>query len=199
MRSYTPRQRAILQFIADYQKRHEVSPTLEEIGAEFGVHRVTIFQHVNALENRGALRRTAQLARSIEILDPDFLTQPGLPVLGSIAAGRPIEAVELADERIDAADLLPCDGEHYALRVKGESMIEDAICDGDLVVVRRTKQARDGDVVVAILEGEETTLKRYYRQPDGRVRLEPANSSMKPIIVSELEIRGVVTSVIRRL
>lgn len=199
MRSYTPRQRAILQFIADYQKRHEVSPTLEEIGAEFGVHRVTIFQHVNALESRGALRRTAQLARSIEILDPDFLAKPGLPVLGSIAAGRPIEAVELADERLEAADLLPSDGEHYALRVKGESMIEDAICDGDLVIVRRTSQARDGDVVVAILEGEETTLKRFYRQPDGRVRLEPANSSMKPIVVSEVEIRGVVTSVIRRL
>lgn len=199
MRSYTPRQRAILQFIADYQRRHEVSPTLEEIGAEFGVHRVTIFQHVNALESRGALRRTAQLARSIEILDPDFLAKPGLPVLGSIAAGRPIEAVELADERLEAADLLPSDGEHYALRVKGESMIEDAICDGDLVIVRRTSQARDGDVVVAILEGEETTLKRFYRQPDGRVRLEPANSSMKPIVVSEVEIRGVVTSVIRRL
>jgi repressor LexA len=199
VRSYTPRQRAILQFIADYQKRHEVSPTLEEIGAEFGVHRVTIFQHVNALENRGALRRTAQLARSIEILDPDFLAKPGLPVLGSIAAGRPIEAVELADERIEAEDLLPSDGEHYALRVKGDSMIEDAICDGDLVVVRRTSQARDGDVVVAILEGEETTLKRFHRQPDGRVRLEPANSSMKPIVVAEVEIRGVVTSVIRRL
>lgn len=199
MRSYTPRQRAILQFIADYQKRHDVSPTLEEIGAEFGVHRVTIFQHVNALEKRGALRRTAQLARSIEILDPDFLAKPGLPVLGSIAAGRPIEAVELADERLEASDLLPADGEHYALRVKGESMIEDAICDGDLVIVRRTSQAREGDVVVAILEGEETTLKRFHRQADGRVRLEPANSSMKPIVVSEVEIRGVVTSVIRRL
>lgn len=199
MRSYTPRQRAILQFIADYQKRHEVSPTLEEIGEEFGVHRVTIFQHVNALEKRGALRRTAQLARSIEILDPDFLAKPGLPVLGSIAAGRPIEAVELADERLEAGDLFPSDGDHYALRVKGDSMIEDAICDGDLVIVRRTSKARDGDVVVAILEGEETTLKRFRREPDGRVRLEPANSSMKPIVVADVEIRGVVTSVVRRL
>src|SRR6187399_1288392 len=102
VRSYTPRQRDILQFIARYQKREGVSPTLEEIGAEFGVHRVTIFQHVNALEKRGALRRTAQLARSIEILDPDFQAEPGVPVLGSIAAGRPIEAVELAGERVAA-------------------------------------------------------------------------------------------------
>jgi repressor LexA len=199
VRSYTPRQRAILKFIADYQQKHEVSPTLEEIGAEFGVHRVTIFQHVNALEKRGALRRQAQLARSIEILDPDFQANPGVPVLGSIAAGRPIEAVELADERLEPSDLLPSGGEHFALRVKGDSMIEDAICDGDLVIVRKTSQARNGQVVVAILEGEETTLKRFHRQPDGRVRLEPANRTMKPIVVDRVEIRGVVTSVVRRL
>ena len=199
MRTYTPRQRAILTFIAEYQRKHSVSPTLEEIGGEFGVHRVTIFQHVNALEKRGAIRRTAQLARSIEILDPDFQASPGVPILGSIAAGRPIEAIELADERLEPSDFLPSDGEHFALRVKGDSMIEDAICDGDLVVVRRTSQARNGQVVVAILEGEETTLKRFHRQPDGRIRLEPANRTMKPIVVDRAEIRGVVTSVIRRL
>jgi repressor LexA len=199
MKSYTPRQRSILQFIADYQKKHGVSPTLEEIGAEFGVHRVTIFQHVNALVHRGAIRRTAQLARSIEILDPDFQPNPGVPVLGSIAAGRPIEAIELADERVEPADFLPPDGEHFALRVKGDSMIEDAICDGDLVVVRRTSQARNGQVVVAILEGEEATLKRFHRLPDGRIRLQPANRTMKPIVVDRAEIRGVVTSVIRQL
>ena len=199
MKSYTPRQRSILQFIADYQKKHGVSPTLEEIGEEFGVHRVTIFQHVNALEHRGAIRRTAQLARSIEVLDPDFQANPGVPVLGSIAAGRPIEAIELADERLEPSDFLPPDGDHFALRVRGESMIEDAICDGDLVVVRRTSQARNGQVVVAILENEETTLKRFHRQSDGRIRLEPANRAMKPIVVDQAEIRGVVVSVIRRL
>jgi repressor LexA len=199
MRSYTPRQRAILQFIADYQKRLGVSPTLEEIGEEFGVHRVTIFQHVNALEKRGAIRRTAQLARSIEILDPDYQPNPGVRVLGAIAAGRPIETVELDDERIEPSDFLPQDGEHFALRVKGDSMIEDAICDGDLVVARRTSQPRNGQVVVAILEGEEATLKRFHRLPDGRIRLTPANRTMKPIVVDEAEIRGVVTSVIRRL
>src|SRR6185503_747767 len=199
VKSYTPKQRSILQFIADYQKKHGVSPTLEEIGAEFGVHRVTIFQHVNALEQRGAIRRTAQLARSIEIVDPDFQVNPGVPILGRIAAGRPIEALELDDERVDAADFLPRDGEHFALRVKGDSMIEDAICDGDLVICRRTSQARNGQVVVAILEGEETTLKRFHRLPDGRIRLDPANRTMKPIVVSRVEIRGVVTSVMRRL
>ena len=206
MRTYTPRQRTILKFIADYQKRHGVSPTLEEIGDEFGVHRVTIFQHVNALESRGAIRRTAQLARSIEIIDPDFQPNPGVPVLGAIAAGRPIEAIELADERVEAADFLPHDGDHFALRVKGDSMIEDAICDGDLVVVKRTNQARNGQVVVAVLPGEiggeaaeEATLKRFHRLPDGRIRLSPANRTMKPIVVEKAEIRGVVTSVIRKL
>jgi repressor LexA len=198
VKSYTPKQRAILQFIADYQKRTGVSPTLEEIGEEFGVHRVTIFQHVNALEHRGAIRRRPQLARSIEILDPDFQARPGLPVLGSIAAGRPIEAVELAEERLEPQDLLPSDGEHYALRVKGDSMIDDAICDGDLVIVRRTSQARNGQTVVAILEGEETTLKRFQRQADGRIRLEPANRTMKPLVVDRVEIRGVVVGVLRR-
>jgi len=202
VKTYTPRQRTILRFIADYQKKHGVSPTLEEIGDEFGVHRVTIFQHVNALEHRGAIRRTAQLARSIEILDPDFQPNPGVPVLGSIAAGRPIEAIELADERVEANDFLPHDGEHFALRVRGDSMIEDAICDGDLVVARRTNQPRNGQVVVAVIEGEageETTLKRFHRLPDGRIRLSPANRTMKPIVVEKAEIRGVVTSVIRKL
>lgn len=199
MRGYTARQRDILAFIAGHQREHGVSPTLEEIGNAFGVHRVTIFQHVNALEKRGALRRQAQLARSIEILDPDFQPSSGVPVLGTIAAGRPIEAVEVAEERLEPTEILPPGGEHYALRVRGDSMIEDAICDGDFVIVRRTSDARNGDVVVAILEGEETTLKRFHRQPDGRVRLEPANRTMAPIVLDRVEIRGVVTGVIRRL
>ena len=199
MRSYTKRQRAILQFIADYQRDHRVSPTLEEIGQAFGVHRVTIFQHLNALAQRGAIRRTAQLARSIEVLDPEFRADAGVPVLGAIAAGRPIEAIELGDERLEPAELLPSDGAHFALRVRGDSMIEDAICDGDVVVVRRTSSPRNGQVVVAILEGEEATLKRFHREPDGRIRLEPANRAMRPIVVDKAEIRGVVTSVIRRL
>src|SRR6185295_18352681 len=112
-------------------------------------------QHVNALENRGAIRRRPQLARSIEIVDPDFQPNPGVPLLGAIAAGSPIEAIELADERIEASDFLPQGGDHFALRVKGDSMIEDAICDGDVVVCRRTSQAKNGQIVVAIVEGEE--------------------------------------------
>lgn len=198
MRPYTKRQRAILTFVAAYQAEHGVSPTMEEIAGEFGVHRVTIFQHLNALERRGAVRRSPQLARAVEILDPEFLPRPSLAVLGSIAAGAPIEALE-TPEPVDSESILPTDGEHYALRVEGDSMIEDGIHDGDLVIVRRTNRARNGQVVVAVLDDNEVTLKRYYREPDGRIRLQPANARLAPILVDQTEIRGVVTSVIRQL
>lgn len=198
MRPYTKKQRAILEFIAAYQKEHGVSPTLEEIGERFGVHRVTIFQHVTALERRGALRRGAQLARGIELLDREFLPEPPIEIVGAIAAGRPIEAVE-APEPLDVDDLLPRDGDHYALRVRGDSMVDDGIHDGDLVVVRRSAAARNGQVVVAIVGDDEATLKRYYKLPDGRIRLEPANARLRPVTVSRCEIRGVVVSVLRRL
>lgn len=198
MKSYTKKQRAILQFIADHQREHGVSPTLEEIGTQFGVHRVTIFQHVAALERRGALRRGTQLARGIEILDTEFLPQAPIQIVGRIAAGRPLEAVE-TPEPLDVDEFLPQDGEHYALRVRGDSMVDDGIHDGDLVVVRKTSGARNGQVVVAILGDEEATLKRYYRTADGRVRLEPANARLRPVVVDRCEVRGVVVSVVRRL
>lgn len=198
MKGYTKKQRAILEFIAAYQAEHGVSPTLEEIGDEFGVHRVTIFQHVAALERRGALRRTTQMARGIEILDPEFLPQHPVQVVGSIAAGRPIEAIE-TPERLDVEEFVPQDGEHYALRVRGDSMVDDGIRDGDLVVCRKASGARNGQVVVAIVGDGEATLKRFYRTADGRVRLEPANARLRPVVVDRCEIRGVVVSVIRRL
>lgn len=198
MKTYTKKQRAILEFIVKYQGEHGVSPTLEEIGDEFGVHRVTIFQHVSALERRGALRRGAQLARGIEVVDPEFLPEPPVQILGAIAAGRPIEAVE-TPEALDMQDYVPKDGQHYALRVQGDSMIDDGIHDGDIVVCRRTSHARNGQVVVAILGDEAATLKRMYRLPDGRIRLEPANSRLRPVTVDQCEVRGVVVSVIRRI
>lgn len=198
MKAYTRKQRALLEFIAEFQKENGVAPTLEEMGRKFGVHRVTMFQHVAALERRGALRRATQLARGLEILDPDFLPSRPLQVVGTIAAGRPIEAIE-APEPVEVEDFLPCDGDHYALRVRGDSMIDDGIRDGDLVVCRRATTARSGDVVVAIVGDEEATLKRFHRLPDGRVRLEPANSRMKPVIFDRCQIRGVVVSLVRRI
>jgi len=216
---YTDRQVAILEFIQRYRRMRSVSPTLEEIAQNFGVSKVTIYDHVRQLERKSAVRREKHRARSLEILDPDYRddsldgltsdTSVGtaeaklpLAVLGSIAAGQPIEAVE-NPEIVDLADLLPMGRDHYALRVRGSSMIDDGIHDGDLVIVERRTAADDGEVVVAIHEHEDATLKRLYREsgPDGRTRfrLQPANESMAPIVVDRVEVRGVVVGVIRQL
>ncbi len=197
--AYTRKQRDLLVFVADYQSRHGVSPTLEEIGEHFGISRVTAFQHLQALERRGAISRRPREARALEILDPEFLPPRGLPLLGTIAAGSPIEAIE-APEPFSAEDFFPTQGDYYLLRVRGDSMIEDHIEDGDLVLVERRADARDGDTVVAILEGEageEATLKRFYREPGG-FRLEPRNSRLRPIRTRAVEVRGIVRGVMRR-
>lgn len=198
MKSYTKRQREILIFVGGYMREHGVAPTLEEIGQEFGLHRVTVFQHMRSLEARGAVRRSPLLARAIEILDPDYQPHHGLKILGTIAAGSPIEALEDPEE-LEPSHILPTDGDHYVLRVRGDSMIDDGIHDGDLVVVRRGNQARDGQVVVAVLPDNEATLKRFFREKGGRVRLVPANPRLKPMVVNHVEIRGTVTSVVRQL
>ena len=200
--NYTPKQLQIMSFIRDYRCDNGTSPTLEEIGNSLGVHRVTVHQHVAALVKKGAIRKLPQRSRSIEILDREYLPDPTVRVLGRIAAGRPIEAVE--DPEIYTLDeLLPIDPSRdtYMLRVVGQSMIEDHIADGDLVMVDRTLQAHDGDIVVAIVDGE-ATLKRIYQEADGQtIRLQPSNSTMDPIFVrppQSLDIRGVVRGILRR-
>ncbi len=199
--NYTPKQLQIMNFIRDYRRENETSPTLEEIGVSLGVHRVTVHQHVAALVKKGAIRKLPQRSRSIEILDRNYLPDPTVKVLGRIAAGRPIEAME-DPEPLTLDELLPIEPgrESYLLRVVGQSMIEDHITDGDLVMVDRGRSPRDGDIVVAVVDGE-ATLKRIYRERDGAVRLQPANSTMDPIYVrppQQLDLRGVVRGVIRR-
>lgn len=199
--NYTPKQLQIMNFIRDYRRERDTSPTLEEIGASLGVHRVTVHQHVAALVKKGAIRKLPQRSRSIEILDRNYLPDPTVKVLGRISAGRPIEAME-DPEPLTMNELLPIEPgrECYLLRVVGQSMIEEHITDGDLVMVDRARAPRDGDIVVAIVDGE-ATLKRLYRERDGAVRLQPANASMEPIYVrppQQLDLRGVVRGVIRR-
>jgi repressor LexA len=197
--NYTPKQLQIMSFIQDYRKAKGTAPTLEEIGQNLGIHRVTVHQHVGALVKKGAVQKLAQRSRSIEILDREFLPKPTIPLLGQIAAGRPIEAVE-DSQHFTLEELMPLDVDNcFLLRVRGQSMIEDHIADGDLVIVEPRNGARDGEIVVALVDGE-ATLKRLYREPDGW-RLQPANGSMQPIHVkspSKLEIRGVVRGVLRR-
>lgn len=194
----TRRQRDILTFVTEYREEQNISPTLEEIAAHFGVNKVTIFGHVRELERKGAITKGGRhTSRSIQPSEEGTREKDTIQILGRIAAGSPIETIEDPEE-LSLQDLIPAGSEVYALRVKGNSMIEDAICDGDLVLVERREEARDGETVVAVLPGEEATLKRFYLEGDG-VRLQPANSTMEPIRVPTVEIRGVVVSVIRQI
>lgn len=204
----TRRQSEILSHIRDYVAQNGISPTLEEIAHAFGVSRVTIFGHVGELEDKGFLERpTRGISRGIILTeeaaepsgDGDASERPsgGVPILGSIAAGRPISAVE-NEEHFSFDDMIPPSADVYMLRVQGNSMIEDAICDGDMVLVEKRTHARNGETVVAILDDEETTLKRFYKETKG-FRLQPANSAMAPIYADNVEIRGVVIGVIRQV
>ena len=212
----TKRQSQILVFFREYTEEHGISPTLEEVAQHFGVNKVTIFGHVSELERKGVLTRAARgVSRGLQLVDQEDPPQGGLagsgdgrepasiPVLGRIAAGAPIETLEAtpaggeAAEALEWTDLVPTDREVFALRVQGESMIEDGIHDGDRVLVEQRSEARDGEVVVAVLPDEEATLKRLYRESTG-FRLEPANASMEPIYAPQVEVRGVVVGVVRR-
>jgi len=194
----TPRQLEVLNFIRRFADAHGYSPTLEEIAAYFSVSSVTIFGHVKALERKGFLRRTKHEARSIELIHTGFGTSSiyTLPLLGYIAAGRPIEAVADAQE-IDISSMLIREKDCYVLQVRGDSMIDEQIRDGDYVIVERRDHAENGETVVALVNGNEATLKKFYRE-NGRVRLQPANPNMKPIYVTNVQVQGVVIGVLRK-
>jgi len=194
---YTKKQRDLLQFISDFQKDYGYSPTLDEMAGYFKISRVTAFGHVKALEKKGALKRRPHESRSIQILDPEFSPSGyALPLLGSIQAGAPLEALEVP-EVFDLSEMVPLDENHYVLRVKGSSMIDEGVRPGDYVIVRSTPVARNGQMVVAVLEEGEATLKRFYHEGD-RIRLQPSNQAMPPIYVGACEIRGVAVGIFRR-
>ncbi len=200
----TPKQQKILLLIRDWQLTRGYSPTMQEMAEELGVSKVTVFEHVEALIKKGALRRDANKARSLELSDkaalPHEQRNTCLPLVGTIAAGYPIEAVEEA-ETLDLEALFSPPGsgrtgDVFALKVRGDSMIEDQIRQGDYVVCQRTETARNGQTVVALLDDGEATLKRYYKEK-GRVRLQPANPAYEPIWVDHCVVQGVVIGVIR--
>lgn len=199
-RQLTPRQLEILTRIRSYQRSNGYSPTMQELADAMQISKVTVFEHVDALVAKGMLRRLAHKARSLELtseaqLPDDRPTR--LPLMGRIAAGMPIEAIELP-EVIDLEELFAESDETFVLTVTGDSMIEEHICEGDLVVVRKTDTARNGETVVALLDDGEATLKKFYREK-GRIRLQPANEAYEPIIVDRVSIQGVVIGVIRQL
>jgi len=198
----TPRQLDVIVAVRNYRHLNGYAPTMQELADQLGTSKVTIFEHVGALERKGAIRRDKHKARSLEIIGegrlPDEERSTKLPLLGNIAAGSPIEAIENREE-IDLESLFQAKKGVYVLRVRGESMIEDHLCDGDFVVIERRESARNGEQVVALLDNGEATLKRYYKEPGNRVRLQPANSTMAPRIVpaDQLRIQGVVIGVLR--
>ena len=195
----TRRQREIYDFITSFVEEQGYSPSLEEIGAHFGLRSVaTVHKHVHHLVEKGLLRKAWNRSRSVEPIEPEAGESTTLPLLGVVAAGTPIEAIE-DDERIEIpSDMAGRPGERFVLRVRGDSMIEDMIADGDLVVVESRSEARNGDTVVALVRGSEATLKRFYRKGDA-VRLVPANATMDPIEVpaAEVQIRGILRGLLR--
>jgi repressor LexA len=199
----TEKQIRVLRYFRDYRRDKGIAPTLDEAAHALGVSKITIHEHLNQLTRKGAIHRDRAKARAVAILhDPDagddvHAQSASLPLVGLIAAGQPIEALEDRQE-MTLTELVPTGDRIYLLKVRGKSMIEDHIDDGDLVVVERRETANDGDIVVAILEGEEATLKRFYRERNGSIRLQPANSTMEPIFTNRVQVRGVVRGVIRR-
>ena len=201
MQSPTPRQMEILRFIRDFRGRHGYSPTMQEIGDHLNLTKVTVFEHVGALESKGLLHRGPKhKARSLQVSGKvDFPDErpTQIPLVGCIAAGLPIDAVENR-EVLDLEELFDRPGERFVLKVSGDSMVDEHICDGDFVICERRQTARNGETVVALLQDGEATLKKFYRE-NGLVRLQPANPNYEPIYPQQLDIQGVVIGVIRSL
>lgn len=213
----TKRQFRVLAFLDSFVRRNGYCPSYDEVRKALGLASLaTVHKHMNTLQQKGYIRRDPNRSRSIEVIDrspmieADALSGKGendlgpmyraesLPLLGRIAAGRPVEA--FANREALSLQEFVGNRNVYVLQVKGDSMIEDHICDGDFVVVESTNRADNGDTVVALVEGNEATLKRFYRDRDGRLRLQPANSAMAPIYMEqgELEIQGRVIGVLRK-
>lgn len=196
----TPRQLDVVVAIRNYRHLHGYSPTMQELADQLGTSKVTIFEHIGALEKKRVIRRDKHKARSLEIVAdvlPDEERATKLPLLGAIAAGSPIEAVENREE-LDLEQMFNSRHGVYVLRVRGDSMIDDHLCDGDYVIIERRENARSGEQVVALLDTGEATLKRLYKE-GGKIRLQPANSNHQPRIVDadKIRIQGVVIGVLR--
>ena len=195
----TRRQREIYDFISAFVDERGYSPSLEEIGAHFGLSSVaTVHKHVQHLVEKGWLRKSWNRSRSVEPVERENASAIELPLLGVVAAGAPIES-GLVEERISVPrEMVGRSKETYVLRVRGDSMIDEHIQDGDHVVVERRHEARNGETVVARIRGSETTLKKFHRR-GAKVVLEPANQALRPIEVpaSEVEIEGVVRGLLR--
>jgi repressor LexA len=197
-----------MEFLSTFIVKHGYSPSYEEIASGLGLASLaTVHKHVQALEAKQYVKRSYNHSRSLEVAEryatEENARRPSdaystIPLLGRIAAGLPVEAIP-NPETLHFSDFASSD-RTFALQVRGESMIDDHICNGDFVLVEKTDAVKNGDIVVALVEGTEATLKRYYAEADGRVRLQPANSTMGPIFVdpASLQIQGRVLAIMRK-
>ena len=193
----TKRQREIYEYLKDHIRSQGYAPSIAEIGKEFDLSSpATVHKHLSHLEEKGLIRKQQNLSRAIEVV-PESGNALSYPLMGEIAAGKPLEALD----QNEVVELLPDGGDKdvFVLRVKGNSMIEDHIQSGDYVIVEKRNVAKNGETVVALIDNDRATLKRFYRE-NGRVRLQPAHPDMKPIFVREgdFTIQGVVISVLRK-
>ncbi len=203
----TKRQKEVLDFLVGFINKHGYSPSFEEMARSLKLTSLaTVHKHITTLERKGFIRRGYNQSRSIEVMQ---LPKPvrvqvlerhtvELPLAGRIAAGRPLEAIE-ERETVSLGDFARSENV-FVLQVKGNSMVEDHILDGDYIVVEQTQVANPGEIVVALVGGSDATLKRFYREPGGKIRLQPANAELQPVVVpaSDVKIQGRVISVLRK-
>src|SRR5688500_16214291 len=198
----TKRQREILDFLTSYSEQNGYAPSFEEIARQFNYSSLaTVHEHLTNLERKGYIKRSYNESRAIEILPSEAYPRAvELPLLGLVAAGMPIEALSVHESLSVPEGFIRRNGSHYVLRVKGNSMIDEQIRDGDFVVVNERQSADNGEMVIALVNGNSATVKKYYREKDGRIRLQPANETMSPIYIHEndITIQGVVVGVLRR-
>ncbi len=200
--SLTKRQREILTYLTEYSSENGYAPSFEEIASQFGYSSLaTVHEHLSNLERKGYIKREYNESRAIELLPSDIFPRSlQLPLMGSVAAGMPIEAIQSQEMISVPDDFVKKTGNHYVLRVRGNSMIDEQIRDGDFVIVNERQTADNGEMVIALIDGTSATVKKMYREKDGRIRLQPANETMSPIYVHEndISIQGIVVGVLRR-
>jgi repressor LexA len=196
----TKRQREILDYLSEFIQQHGYAPSLEEVGRRFGLSSLaTVHKHQTNLQEKGFIKRAWNRSRSVELVPARMGGRAvELPLLGYVAAGSPIEAITTAESIAVPEDLVG-KLDTYVLRVRGDSMIEEQIRDGDFVIIEDRKTAENGEMVIALLGGSDVTLKKFYRE-NGRVRLQPANPAMQPLVVAaeQVQVQGVVIGVMRK-
>ncbi len=198
----TKRQKEILDFIEGFIAENGYAPSFEEIADSFGYASLaTVHEHLSNLERKGYIRKAYNESRSVEVVREESVAYAmELPLLGTVAAGLPIEAVTDTEHLAVPGDMVRRGSENYVLRVQGDSMIDEQIRDGDYIVVSAQRTANDGEMVVALVGGDSVTVKKLYRESGGRIRLQPANAAMEAIVVdaSDVAVQGVVVGVIRK-